>query len=436
MKISKCIYGALVLLVACASSLGQSLNTSQVSGTVQDPMGASVPNATIVLTNTATGFVRTVTTNASGSYTAPDLPLGPYSISVSATGFEKFTEKNLILEVGSNPEVNAKLSVGNIAQEVVVEANAGVAVETESNGVGTVINQRQVVELPLNGRDPTQLIALAGATTVAPAGDLNTNKNFPTVTLSVAGGLPNGIAFVLDGGTYNDVFNNLNLPIPFPDALQEFKSETSSLPAQYGNHASAAINAVTKSGGNRFHGDLFEFVRNYRFNAANYFGYNTTTGQKVRDNLKRNQFGGVIGGPIKRDKIFFFGGFQGTIIRAAATPTLTHVPTQSMLNGDFNPAINANCFGKAITLAAPTATMPGFVGNKTSPSNYNAVRPRHHQGRPADHQRRRQQPVRQSLLHAVAELHRAGSHWDGSTGRSTRIRRPLPATTSRASIHP
>jgi hypothetical protein len=365
MKMSRLFFAVLVLFFATVAMMGQSLNTSQVSGTVQDGTGAFVPNATVVLTNTATGFIRTVTSNASGSYTAPDLPLGPYTVTVTADGFDKYVEKGLVLEVGSNPEINPKLTVGTISQEVVVEANAGVTVETESNGVGTVINQRQVVELPLNGRDPTQLIALAGATTAAPAGDLNSNKNFPTVTLSVAGGLPNGIAYVLDGGTYNDVFNNLNLPIPFPDALQEFKSETSSLPAQYGNHASAAINAITKSGGNKFHGDLFEFVRNYAFNAANYFGYNTTTGAKVRDNLKRNQFGGVIGGPIKTNKIFFFAGYQGTIIRAQGTPTLTHVPTQSMLNGDFNPSINANCFGKAITLGG------AFAGNKINPASYN-----------------------------------------------------------------
>ena len=188
-----------------------------------------------------------MTTNDSGEYLAPDLPLGPYTISVTAPGFKGYLEKGITLEVGSNPQINPKLTAGDVNQEVTVEVNTTVAVETESNGVGTVINQQQVVELPLNGRDPTQLIALAGATTVAPAGDLNSNKNFPTVTLSVAGGLPNGIAYVLDGGTYNDVFNNLNLPIPFPDALQEFKSETSSLPAQYGNHASAAINAITKS---------------------------------------------------------------------------------------------------------------------------------------------------------------------------------------------
>ena len=215
MRASKFIYAVFVLFLAWTCAIGQSLNTSQVSGTVQDATGAIVSNATIVLTNTSNGFSRTVTSNNSGSYTAPDLPLGPYSVTITAPGFQKYVEKNLVLEVGTNPEVNARLTVGSVNMEVVVEASAGVAVETESNGVGTVINQREVVELPLNGRDPTQLIALAGATTAAPAGDLNSNKNFPTITISVAGGLPNGIAYVLDGGTYNDVFNNLNLPIPF-----------------------------------------------------------------------------------------------------------------------------------------------------------------------------------------------------------------------------
>lgn len=136
---------------------------------------------------------------------------------------------------------------------------------------------------------------------------------------------------MLDGGNHNDVFNNLNLPLPFSDALQEFKSETSSLPAQYGNHASAAINAVTKGGSNQFHGDVFYFVRNYMFNAANYFNYINSS--KQQDNLKRNQYGGVLGGPIKRDKLFFFGGYQGTVVRQLSNPTNVILPTANMQCG-------------------------------------------------------------------------------------------------------
>jgi hypothetical protein len=344
--------------------LGQSLNTSQIVGTVQDPTGAGVPGATVTFTQTNTGFTRTVKTSSSGTYTATDLPLGPYKLQVSAPSFQGFTETGIVLQVGSNPTYDVKLAVGDVSEQITVQTSgSGVQVETVSNGIGQVIDQQQVVELPLNGRDPSQLIALAGATTTAPAGDLNSNKNFPTITIAVAGGLPNGVAFVLDGGNHNDVFNNLNLPLPFPDALQEFKSETSSLPAQYGNHASAAINAVTKSGGNAFHGDVFYFVRNYLFNAANFFNYNTTTGAKTRDNLKRNQFGGVLGGPIIKDKLFFFGGYQGTIIRSVSAPSSTFTVTQSMLNGDFT-----GCYPTtgSVKLGGP------FVNNKTSTANYSA----------------------------------------------------------------
>jgi hypothetical protein len=371
-------YRALILasLLCCSAMSGQSLNTSQVVGTVTDSSGATVPDAVVVLTQTDTGFTRSVKTNSSGNYTVSDLPLGPYKLQVTYTGFQSFTETGIILQVGSNPTYDVKMAVGNVSEQVTVQTSGSVSVETVSNGIGQVIDQEQVVELPLNGRDPTQLIALAGATTTAPAGDLNTNKNFPTITISVAGGLPNGVAFILDGGNHNDVFNNLNLPLPFPDALQEFKSETSSLPAQYGNHASAAINAITRSGGNKFHGDLFYFNRNYIFNAANFFNYNSATGQKTRDSLKRNQFGGVIGGPIKHDKLFFFGGFQGTIVRSNPSVAIVQVPTQSMVNGDFNPAINytnpatgKNCYNQT---PGSTKLTGVFTGNKTSTANYSS----------------------------------------------------------------
>src|SRR5438067_7732226 len=130
----------------------------------------------------------------------------------------------------------------------------------------------------------------------------------------------NGTTYLMDGGTHNDVFNNLNLPLPFPDAVQEFKVETSSLPAQYGQHSAGAVNVVTKSGTNELHGDAFEFVRNAEFNARDFFA-------PVRDNLKRNQFGGTLGGPIRKNKLFFFLGYQDTIVHSAPTSTFVNVPT-------------------------------------------------------------------------------------------------------------
>jgi hypothetical protein len=365
MKCSRLTLAAMLLLLVPGTSRTQSLNTSQISGTIADQTGAALPNAEVKLTQTDTGMVRTVMTNAQGQYVAPDLPLGPYMIEVHAPGFKAYVTKGVTLQVGTNPDISAKLETGAVTETVTVETLSTAQVETETNGIGQVIDQRQVVDLPLNGRDPTQLIALAGATTTAPAGDLNTNKNFPSITLSVAGGLPNGVAYVMDGGMHNDLFNNLNLPIPFPDALQEFKVETNSLPAQYGDHATAAVNVITKGGSNQFHGDVFEFVRNYIFNAANFFGYNSATGVKVRDNLKRNQFGGVIGGPIVKNKLFFFGGFQETITRSTQAPTAVYVPTPAMMTGDFTTIASATCQGTALTLPAP------FVGNKINPALFN-----------------------------------------------------------------
>ena len=193
----------------------------------------------------------------------------------------------------------------------------------------------------------------------APAADLNTNKNYPTVTISVAGGLANGMTYVMDGGTHNDPFNNLNLPMPFPDALQEFKAETSALPARYGHHAASAVNIVTKSGTNKFHGDLFEFVRNYKFNARNFFA-------AQRGSLKRNQFGGALGGPVRQNKLFFFGGYQGKIERSNPGTTISFAPTAAMRGGDFTAFASAACNGGAArTLAAP------FVNNKLDPSKIN-----------------------------------------------------------------
>ena len=365
MKFSKFCFGVLVLLLASLASMsGQSISTSQVSGVVQDQSGAVVPGADVTMTQTDTGLVRKATSTSSGSYIISDLPSGSYTIQGSAKGFSTYVEKGIILQVGTNPTINVKLAVGEVTQQIVVEASGAAQVETQSNGIGQVIDQTQVVELPLNGRDPTQLIALAGATTSAPGGDLNSNKNFPTITIAVAGGLPNGVAYVLDGGSHNDPFNNLNMPLPFPDVLQEFKVETSSLPAQYGDHAAAAVNSVTKSGTNSFHGDVFEFVRNYAFNAKPFFA-------ATRDSLKRNQFGGYVGGPIIKNKLFFLGGYEGTIVRSNPPNAYVQVPTQAMMNGDFSVVTSTACQAKAQILLAPFATVGG-VPNQLSPSKFSS----------------------------------------------------------------
>jgi hypothetical protein len=342
-----------LLLLGVAQVWGQSA-LSQISGTVHDPNGALVPGAQVTVTQTATGLVRTVNTGSDGAFVLPSLPVGPYRMTVAKEGFTTYVQSGIVLQVDSHPEIEATLNVGSIAQQVEVQANANM-VETQSTSVGQVIDQQRVVELPLNGRQATQLVFIAGAATVAEGG-LNSNKNYPTVTISVAGGTSSSVTYNLDGGNHNDPFTNLNQPLPFPDALQEFKVETSALPAQYGYHASAAVNAVTKQGSNEFHGNLFEFIRNGDLNARNFFATS-------RDTLKRNQYGGTVGGPILHNKLFFFAGYQGTIQRSDPTNGIGFGPTPQMLAGDFTDIASAACNGgRGITLASP------FVNNKVSPS--------------------------------------------------------------------
>src|SRR4249920_3431989 len=333
---------ALLALVASGTAHAQAVAGSQLSGVVRDSSGGSIPGAEVTVTKTDTGMTRTVFSGADGAYTFPNLPIGPYQLKVVLQGFNTYVRDGIVLQVSSNPEINVTLAVGAISEQVTVTANASL-VETRSTGVGQVIDNQRVMEMPLNGRQATELIFLSGLATSAPAGDLNTNKNFPTVTISVAGGQANGITYIMDGGTHNDPFNNLNLPTPFPDALQEFKVETSSLPARYGHHAASAGNLVTKSGTNTFRGDLFEFIRDYHFNARNFFA-------PTRDILTRNQFGGTIGGPLLRDKLFFFGGYQGRIEKSNPPETVSFVPTAAMLAGDFTAIAAPGCSGRQITL--------------------------------------------------------------------------------------
>ena len=362
MRLFRTLVCLLVLALAAASTgWAQAVAGAQLSGVVRDSSAATVPGAEVTVTKIDTGMMRTVFTGADGTFTLTNLPVGPYQLKVVLQGFNTYVRDGIVLQVGSSPEVAVTLALGAISEQVTVTANTTL-VETKSTGVGQVIDNQRVMELPLNGRQATELIFLSGLATSAPAGDLNTNKNFPTVTISVAGGQANGITYIMDGGTHNDPFNNLNLPTPFPDALQEFKVETSSLPARYGHHAASAVNLVTKSGTNALHGNAFDFVRNYHFNARNFFA-------PARDSLKRNQFGGTVGGPVIKDRLFFFEGYQGRIEESNPPTSTSFVPTAAMLAGDFTQVTAASCSGRQITLSSAA----GFVNNRIDPSLFNPV---------------------------------------------------------------
>ena len=346
------LVGILVAALTCTAVWAQS--TAQVSGTVKDQTGAVLPGVDVTATQTDTGLKRSAVTDETGSYILPNLPVGPYRLEAALPGFRTYVQTGIVLQVGSSSVINAILGVGQVSETVEVQANAAL-VETRNTGVGQVIDNVRVLELPLNGRQAVELIILSGA--AIGGGAQATSRNYPTQSISVAGGLNNGLTYLLDGGTHNDPFNNLNLPLPFPDALQEFKVETSAVPAQYGQHSAGAINAVTRTGTNNFHGDLFEFVRNGVFNAKDPFALK-------RDNLKRNQFGGVLGGPIVQNKLFFFGGYQGMYERSEPTDQRSFIPTAAMVAGDFSAVTSPACVSgnRQITLRAP------FVNNRVDPS--------------------------------------------------------------------
>ena len=298
---------------------------SQIQGTVQDASGAAVPGAVVKITKTDTGTVRTVNSGADGAYVAADLPAGPYRVEVSKAGFATAVQTGITLLVSTNPTINISLKVGNVTEQVQVEANAAL-VETQATGIGAVIENRRILELPLNGRVATDLIVLAGA--VIPQGVAG-NGGYPgTQQYVINGGQSFGDAFWLDGSVFNNPWDNANMPFPFPDALQEFKVETSSLTAQNGVHAGGTITAVTKSGTNSFHGDAFEFFRNGDMNGTNWSTH-------TNDGVHRNQFGGTIGGPVKKDKLFFFFGYQGTITHST-TFANDFIPTAAMISGNFS----------------------------------------------------------------------------------------------------
>ncbi len=356
-----------VSLLFCGlfSAVGLWAQTAQISGSVKDASGGAIPGAEVKATQTATGAARTATSGADGNYTLTNLPIGPYMLEISKDGFSKYVQQGIVLQVDSNASIDAAMKVGAVSDQVTVQADAAL-VETHSTGVGSVVDNQRVAEMPLNGRNPIELVFLAGMANYPGNGAINTVRNYPTVVVSVAGGQGSGVAYLLDGANHQDPYGNLSLPMPFPDALQEFKVETSALPAQYGFHAGASVNAVTKSGTNSYHGDLFEFVRNGDFNARDFFATS-------RDTLKRNQYGGTIGGPVLprfKDKLFFFFGYQDTKQKSDPNATPAFVPTAAMLGGDFTTFASPACNGG---VQKNLSSAFGFTGNTISPSLLNPV---------------------------------------------------------------
>ena len=239
------------------------------------------------------------------------------------------------------------MTVGSQDQKIEVQAE-GLALQTEDVSFKQMIDQKEVTELPLNGRQMTSLIQLSGGSAPAPTGDFTGSKYFyQTISVSIAGSGGNTTQWKLDGGDNNDHTSNGNLPFPFPDAVSQFSVESTALGAENGEHSGGLVNVVTRSGTNTYHGTAFEFIRNNIINASNFYSAS-------KDSLHQNQFGGTFGGKIIKDKLFGFAGYQRTQSASSQASTIAYVPSQANLAGDFSKS-------DPITPAVPaTGTTPAI----------------------------------------------------------------------------
>jgi hypothetical protein len=309
--------------------------TGTISGTVLDSSGAPIPKARVTAANTATGLSRETLTASDGGFVFPLVPVGPYTVSAEAPGFRRFMQRNVTIATDVNVTVPVLLQVGDVAETVTVEARAGL-VETRSGTLGQVVNQQKIVELPLNGRNAATLVLLSpgtadlGAANARGAGDVTHSADYPGAqAITSNGSRSEGVNYFLDGASNQDPWTNVNNPFPNPDALEEFSVQTNNYSAEYGRASGAVVNIVTKSGTNQLHGSMFEFLRNGAMNARNFFA-------PVPDHLKRNQYGATVGGPIIRDKLFFFGSYQGMQVRNISTGNSAFVLTNAQRGGDFS----------------------------------------------------------------------------------------------------
>ena len=327
---------SLVALSCALIAPAFSQDSGRISGVVKDATGAVIPGVKITAQETETGLSRTAETNATGSYLFPVLRPTTYVITAEAIGFRTFSQTGLVLDASSSVTLNITLDVGDVTEVVEVEADA-VAVNTSNAELSEVVDQARIVELPLNGRDVAKLaVTVTGVVLQNISGE--SAKAIPGALEISANGTPGGrqTAYKLDGANNTDFYFQRNMAFPNPDAVQEFSIQTSNYSATTGNNAGAVVNVVTRSGTNEFHGAAFEFVRNRVFNARNFFASD-------RDQLKRNEFGVSVGGPIIKNKTFFFGSWQERQLRDVRSAVTAFAPTVDMKQrGDFS-TCGVNC---------------------------------------------------------------------------------------------
>ena len=296
-----------LLSLAFLPALVFAQGTVTIYGSVSDPSGGAIAGAKVAVTNQATDQSRETISAADGNYTVPDLPVGTYRLTVSAAGFKTFVQDSILVQVDENRRVPVRMAIGGVSESVTVAADVA-QVETRSAALRQVVDSARIVELPLNGRNPLQLQYLVAGSSAStdPSGGQGENTS-----VSINGMRANSNNYSLDGADNQDPFFNTPSVFPNPDALEEFSLQTSNYSAELGRNAGGAMNAVTRSGTNDLHGTLFEFLRNQDFDSRNFFANSVSP-------FKRNQFGFTVGGPVRKNKTFFFGSYQGT--RVASEP--------------------------------------------------------------------------------------------------------------------
>src|SRR5256884_1435144 len=318
------VFSLLTLLASPA--LGQSTG-GRILGRVADPSGAVLANVSVRITNQATGVARETKTNGSGDYTFVEVAPGNYTAEFEQKGFKRNVQKDVTVDVNQVVTLNSTLQIGATAETVEVTSEAPL-VDITSTQLGAVVNDRSVSQLPLNARDSLQFLQLQpGVVSTVGSGNQIVYGSDKAGSVSVNGGRGRANNFSVNGGDANDQFVNLPTVQPSPDSIAEFRVLTNTFDAEYGRNSGSVVNVITKSGTNDWHGNLYEFFRNTKLNANPFCGADISLCDKPQFN--QNQFGGTFGGPVKKDRTFFFTSYEGRRIRQGIRSPLVTVPTSA-----------------------------------------------------------------------------------------------------------
>ena len=349
-----CAWLIFSFLLTSTAVLAQSTG-GRITGTVGDPTGAIVPNVNVALTNEATGISRTTVTDSAGGYVFPEVPVGEYHLEFDGASFKKNIRRGVTLQLNQVITLNMTMQLGETREIVDVTSEAPL-VDTSSTQLGAVINDRSITQLPLNSRNTYQFLSLqpgvqstVGADLYAGSGDAG--------SVSVNGGRGRANNFSVNGGDANDLFTNSPTVQPSPDSVEEFRVLTNAFDAESGRNSGSVINVVTKSGGNQFHGNAYEFLRNKVLNSKGYF-------EPAKAKYNQNQFGGTFGGPIRKDHTFFFGSYEGNRVRQGQAGDVVTVPTDAERVGDFT-----GTQGGLFVGSVQDKLVADILNNRVNPSN-------------------------------------------------------------------